>query len=129
MENPKALNLTSIKNSSKKVTLGFKCSPKLKILLAEKASINGLTLSSYVESTLSEYQSTIGVLEKKNKELNLANFQLSLKTKFYENDNLKKLYNDHQGKTVTYINSKGEEVNHKIVTIEDVYTVLINSFK
>lgn len=53
--NPKALNLEAIKNSEKNVTLGFKCEPELKLLLAEEAHEAGLTLSLYVKKLVTTH--------------------------------------------------------------------------
>jgi len=41
-KNPKALNLDAIRSSSNKVTLGFKCSPTIKLELARQAQELGI---------------------------------------------------------------------------------------
>lgn len=127
--NPKGLNLSAANESDSKVTLGFKCDPKLKIQLAEMANLNGLTLSSYVEKYIKDTQDAF---EKKNmiyEELKSENTQLISKVNFYENNLLKKLLNQYKDRTISYIDTSGQEVNLTIKTIEDIYSVIINSFK
>lgn len=127
--NPKALNLSAVNESDSKVTLGFKCDPKLKIQLAEIANLNGLTLSSYVESYIKNAQGTIEAKNQICEKLKSENSKLIIKVNFYENSLLKELFNQYKDRTISYIKTNGQKVNLKIMTIEDVYTVIINSFK
>ena len=120
--NPKALNLEILKGITNKVTLGFKCSPELKLKLADGASDKGLTLSNYTEMILLDFDE---IITEKVFELELLNNKIN----FYESNELKALFNKHRGKTVKYKNSNNEMVNQKINCIEDVYIVIINSFK
>jgi hypothetical protein len=128
-QNPKALNLIAVKESNKKVTLGFKCSPQLKLQLAQKAANSGLTLSAYVESFLENSDKANIELTQSFQKLTNENIVLSQKIRFYENDILKALEKNYKGKKVSYINSKGETINLEIQSLADVYTVMINSFK
>lgn len=120
--NPKALNLEKLIGIKNKVTLGFKCSPELKLKLADGASDRGLTLSNYTEMLLLDLDE---IITEKVFELELVNNKIN----FYESNELKALFNKHKGKTVAFKNSNNEMVNQKINCIEDVYLVLVNSFK
>lgn len=124
--NPKALNLDAVKNSQVKVTLGFKCNPGLKLKLAENAVQLGLTLSEYVENLIMNYEK-IGIKEKET--LIRNNKELLERINFYENDLLKKLLAQYKGESVEFKNLQNETVNLKILVIQDVFTVMINSFK
>ncbi len=123
--NPRALNIDAIYDATRKVTLGFKCEPELKIKLAAEAEEVGLTLSSYVEALLSDdsHQSKIDEAAQLIKEL-------ATKVSFYENDPIvQNLYNESFNKTIKFKNSKGENVQLKVETPEHILTILINSFK
>jgi hypothetical protein len=128
-KNPKALNLDAVRNSDNNVTVGFKCEPELKLFLADEAEKSGLTLSSYVSQLVDFKSKKIYALHEKNyrltKELKLVYDQLN----FFKNDQLNFLYQREKGKNVYYHNLEGKVVNLKISSIEDVYTVIINSFK
>jgi len=118
--NPKALDLDAIKNTNKRVTLGLKCNPSMKLSLAEEAQKRGITLSQHVEDLL-----------KKNsfKNLNSQVTELISKLRFYENDLLHELFEENKDKVKTYMDKNGKVIHQKINTIQDVYTILVNSFK
>ena len=124
--NPKALNLDAIKLSQTKVTLGFKCYPKVKLDLAQKAQQLGLTLSEYVENLIMNHEK---ILVRENEKLITTNKELAQRIDFYENDFLKKLYQQYKNQSVEYFDSGNQIINLKIANIQDVYTVIINSFK
>jgi len=124
-QNPKPLNLDSIRQSERKVVLGVKCDPELKIRLAQLAEQNELTLSAYAEEILADSFRVNDRLEK----LRAENKLLKNKVYFYETDKLIAIYNKHLGKQVTYLDNLGKEQKIKISTIHDVYTIIINSFK
>lgn len=133
IKNPKALNLAAIKNSDTNVTLGFKCEPALKLLLAKDAENVGMTLSSYVNQLIISHNEIINQISKREKEKNERfadkNRILNEKVAFYENEILQNLFQMNKNKKVTYLNKEGETVNHQILTIGDTYLALINSFK
>ena len=54
--NPKGLDLDSLRNTKKRVTLGLKCNPSLKLSLAEDAFKRGMKLSQHVEDLLQDNQ-------------------------------------------------------------------------
>jgi len=122
-------NEANISYGQRKVTLGFKCTPQLKLLLAKKAANSGLTLSAYVESLIENSEKLIIELTQSVQQLKNENTVISQKISFYENDILKALEKNYKGKTVSYINSKGENINLVIQSLGDVYTIMINSFK
>jgi hypothetical protein len=117
--NTKALNLGILHTEKNKITLGFKCTPRLKLKLAHEARELNITLSEYVESIAENHDS--------GKNLLLA--QRTNQVEFYENEILQTLYLQNKGKTFDFTSAKGEPIKIHIQTLQDVYTVLINSFK
>lgn len=117
--NPKALNLDALYSARKKVTLGFKCSPQLKLQLANEAQRLNLTLSEYMESIAQNYDETV----------NHVITQLKGDKQFYENEILLSHFAALKGKVIPLINERGEKTTITINSPKDVYTVLINSFK
>jgi hypothetical protein len=118
IKNPKELNLEKLLTEKNKITLGFKCSPNLKLKLAQEAQKINITLSEYVESIVEAHDNEKNQLADKTKEV-----------EFYENDILKTLFTQNKGKSFDYTNSKGQKDNITIKSIQDVYTILIHSFK
>jgi hypothetical protein len=51
------------------------------------------------------------------------------KIEFYENDILKNLFTVNKGKTFEFTSAKGETLKVTVNSLQDVYTILINSFK
>jgi len=127
--NPKALNLDFKEDSTSKVTLGFKCLPSLKIQLAKKAVENGLTLSRYTEMVISEREKFSKKIEREIELQKKINASLEAKLALYENDILKNLLSKHNNHEVQYKNEFGDMVNIKIESLQDIYTVIVNSFK
>lgn len=66
-DNSKEPNLDElpIKNSNKKITIGFKCSPFLKYRLEKDAETNGITLSTLVHKIINDYINKETHLDKK----------------------------------------------------------------
>ena len=120
--NPKALQLDGLDSMTKKVTVGFKCNPKIKLKLAQVASKYGLTLSEYIENLLLDLE---GAKEPE------ANTILELKGKlaFYENDILKTLLKEYEGEEISFKNENDKDFKIKISELKDIYTVIINSYK
>lgn len=104
------------------VTVGFRCKPEFKSKLATIAKSKGLTLSAYVESFLNIANNMID-------ECNLTNAKLSEKLTFYENDTLYEFFNKYKGKNIPYTTPNGSKNDLEIKNIEDVYTIMVNSFK
>ncbi len=124
-ENPRALNLEKLETVKNKTTLGFKCEPMLKLRLAQEAQRLSITLSEYVEGIVANYNPAATSTEQNSSLLKAA----KAKVDFYENDILKELFAANKGKTFDFTTAKGANLNVKINTLQDVYTVLINSFK
>jgi hypothetical protein len=120
--NPKALKLNGLETFHKKVTVGFKCHPKLKLHLANEANKAGLTLSELVEVLLHGL-TTATELEKDELDT------LKRRIAFYENEKLLRWYKLYKGQHVPYVNEQGQTVQIFIKEPQDIYTVLINSFK
>ena len=127
--NPKALNLDLVRNSESSVTLGFKCPPELKLILAEEAENAGLTLSSYVCQLVNFEMEEKFRLHQQNQLLTAAVEKFEGDLKFFKNKQLLDLFEKQKGKKTSYINRDGKEVNVIINSIEDVYELMINSFK
>jgi hypothetical protein len=116
--NPKALNLERLTDSNSRSTLGFKCDPKIKLELANRAQGLGISLSEYVASIVQSYDGA-------NQEIK----KIEQKIAFYENDVLKEIFEREQGHPYDFINSKGHRMTGMINTVQDVYTIIIHSFK
>lgn len=110
--NPKALNLERLTDSNSRSTLGFKCDPKIKLELANRAQ--GLGVASIVQS-----------YDGANQEIK----KIEQKIAFYENDLLKEIFEREKGHPYDFINSKGHRMTGMINTVQDVYTIIIHSFK
>ena len=121
-QNPKALQLDGLDSISKKVTIGFKCNPRIKLRLAKVANEFGLTLSEYIEALLLDLDNA------PKKEANEIS-ELKNKLAFYENDFLKNLFKQYEGKETIFKNPDGDDLKIKVVEAKDIYTIIINSFK
>lgn len=120
--NPKALKLDGLDKLNRKVTIGFKCNPKIKLFLAGEAIKAGITLSEYIESLIQALDTAVLI------ERNEVN-SLKEKVAFYENNILMDFFKDYEGKEVKYDNNKGESMKLVIKEPKDVYTIIINSYK
>lgn len=108
-----------------KVLVGFKCNPSLRLELCEQSEKIGVTLSSHVETIVSTYKNRdIEVKELYDKINNLEG-----KVSFYEDPLLEELYKKHKGKNIAYIKRDGKKTTKAIDNIQDVFTIIINSFK
>jgi len=112
-------------NSERKVLVGFKCNPSLRLALCERAEKLDVTLSSHVETIVSTQENKQNDILKLSKEVNALKERIT----FYENPFLTELYEEYKGKTISFKNRAGETVNQTINSIKDVFTVIINSFK
>lgn len=127
--NPKALNLDSLEGVKHKVTLGFTCSPQVKLELAQEAKQLDITLSEHVEHLVMNRQSLhLSAKEEIGKLTALLNEHKGT-IQFYENPFLHQLHIRYKGKTQEYTDSSGKKHRIEIKSIRDIYTVMINSFK
>lgn len=120
--NPKALQLAGLDAISKKVTIGFKCNPKVKLQLAKDAKNYGLTLSEYVENLVLTHE--YGKPEEMKQVIDLKNALA-----FYENDFLIGLYRQYKGQELEFKTVEGLDLKIKVNEPRDIYTIIINSFK
>ena len=127
--NPKALNLEAVRKSKSAVTIGFKCSPQLKLLLAKEAEQVGLTLSNYVNKLLDLEINEKIFFRKKNEDLEAILRKKEDELNFFKDEILFELLEKHKGLVTEFYNRDGVLVNLKVNTIKDVYILIINSFK
>jgi hypothetical protein len=118
--NSKPLGL-GLPHGNKKVTVGFKCDPKVKLKLANEAQERGLTLSEYVENLLLTLEENKGLSQKRIDEL-------TDRLAFYENGILLSIYEKHKGQEISFNNADGNSMQVRIKEPKDVYTILIHSF-
>ena len=133
----RALQLEGLQFAQNKVTLGFKCEAGTKIQLAQEAQQTGMTLSEYVDTVIStrhsqgnqgQSKSTSELapkLEMQKKQIQ----QLEDKVNFYENDLLKRAFNQHRGKSLPYTNYLGQHTQRTVNQIEDIYLILTDIVK
>lgn len=132
MERINAMGKESNLDSERKITLGFRCLPTVKEKLLQEADAEGLTLSAYVESLINdmpELNDRLNYFITENQNMQNRIVLASKRITIYENEQLHFLYKNHLNKTVTYTNKKGEKVEKEILTIPDIYEVIINSFQ
>jgi uncharacterized membrane-anchored protein YhcB (DUF1043 family) len=132
----RALQLEGLQYAQNKVTLGFKCSAGTKIQLAQEAQQIGMTLSEYVDTVISSRHSLQSHGSKSTSELapkiemqKRQIQQLEAKVNFYENDLLKRAFQQNHGQIIQYNNSQGQLAQRPINQIEDVFLVLLDSVK
>jgi hypothetical protein len=113
------IDYEALMTAENKVNLGCKCSPMLKMTLAKEALNYGLTLSEYVEILVSNRNVDI---KAKNE-----NQELKSKLSFYENEKLEAVFLKNKGTKTSFINAFGKEEFITIESIQDAYTVIINS--
>ncbi|MEO6721391.1 MAG: hypothetical protein ABIN67_13565 [Ferruginibacter sp.] len=120
--NPRALHLDGLDSMTKKVTIGFKCNPKIKLKLAQDANKYGLALSEYIENLLLDLE---GAHRPDAKQI----FELSEKLAFYENDILKNLFKQYESQEMVIKKADGEDFKIRINEPKDIYSIIINSYK
>lgn len=116
----------------KKVTLGFKCDPSIKIKLAQEASSLGLTLSSYTErliSSIVELRAENSHLKIEVQRLTIMNGVLKSSLDFYEGGIIESLFMKYRDQEVKFVNHHGDSETIKIERARDVFTIMTSSFK
>jgi len=126
--NPKALNKDILYGIGKKVTLGFKCTPLLKLELIKRSEQVEICLSEYVENIVSNSlfgmeQNHPLVIEK-----NLEIERLKQRLAVYENDRLVDFFQKLKGREIEYVDHDGVEVKEVIKSLKDVYLLVLASF-
>ena len=111
-------------STRRKVIIGFKGSPIMKILLTKEAETLGQTLSTHLLKIVESRMEQKELLAKKEREV----MELSEKLAEYENHRkIQLLYEKHKGQSIEMPNEKG--VFRKINSHNDVLIFIINSFK
>lgn len=119
----KSLDLHSLINRTSQVVIGFKTTPQLKLKLAAEATENGTNIGSYVRNIIENRENNESTKVLKNENVDLKN-----KVSIYENPEAKAILINYKGKAVDYYEN-GIKLNKVINTIEDVYFVIMKSFK
>jgi hypothetical protein len=110
------------------VTLGFRCSPELKLSLSKLAQKEKKTLSQYVnELTINAENTYKGLLEKISV-LELEKTTLEKRISNYETTELKTLFHKCKGKKATIKDSNGDSKEIVVNTILDLHEVITKSF-
>lgn len=116
MRTGRALQLDEITNSRNKVTLGFKCSPQLKIDLAMESQSFSMSLSEYVEAIVENRNAQnqeIQVNHINNGEAELWQLNAQIKELirklafFYEEPMMKRAFQNHRGQIIPYTDKDG----------------------
>ncbi len=119
----RTLDLLAMLSSSKKVTLGFKCDPELKMRLASEAQSKGLSLSEYVEQVAKDRFSHMEDIKIENDLMTMTE-----KINHYENSTVHALFLLYNGKVVEYTTYKGEKKAKRIEHIEEIFTIIMDTF-
>ncbi len=127
--NPKALNVAKLSGSLNKVTLGFKCNPKVKLHLIQESQSLGISLSEYVENLVLNSNDLKSQAIEEREALHSEVNSLTKRLAIYENDILKQMHQKYAGKEVEYQDNNGENKKLKIADLTHIYTIIINSFK
>lgn len=119
----KSLDLHSLINKTSQVVIGFKTTPQLKLKLAAEATEKGTNIGSYVRNIIENRENNESA-----KALKIENVDLKNKVSIYENPEAKAILVNYKGKAVDYYEN-GIKLNKVINTMEDVYFVIMKSFK
>lgn len=123
----KILNIDKLRNSNKPVTMGLRIIPQTKIMLAEEASKEGITLSEYVLQIITDK------IELSQTKIESLKESLNNKEKLirqYESTHLKNLFEKEKGKTHSFKDKITKNEETIIVTqLTDMYILLLNSFE
>jgi hypothetical protein len=112
--------------NERKVTVGFKCSPPLRISLTQQAEKLGITLSYHIETCLLTLENKENLSKEVSDEINALKERIA----FYEETALlQTLYKENRGKALSYTDERGKKIDLEIKSIQDVFTIIINSFK
>ena len=117
----KQIDYEAIIKAENKVNLGCKCNPKLKMELAQEAVKYGMTLSEYIEILVSNRDLT------KNGDEEIKTLKSRLA--FYENKKLIAIFRQNKGHKHSYTDSAGKKQQIEIRTIQDAYTIVLNSIE
>jgi hypothetical protein len=124
MANTETLNQIPNADAAKtnKLTVGFTVFPLDKLKISQAAQEVSLSVSEFCEMTI------LSALDKKNL-IDEEKEKLIEKVAFYEHKILQDILQSHKGETIKFLNAQGAPLEITISSIEDVFTILINSFK
>lgn len=109
--------------STPKITVGFKCAPSLKFQLAQESQALGLTVSAYLEMLLLQRAS---LEDKQNMDLIEV---LKAKLSFYENSELKHIFEKYKGQPYTVLDENGNKQTKYIGSLQETFKVILSIFK
>ncbi|MCX6200017.1 MAG: hypothetical protein NTY88_12490 [Bacteroidetes bacterium] len=121
--------------SANKVTVGFKCRPALKKQLSSIASELGFTVSEFVEALLADftdletYIANNNSIGEKNRVLSFELEAAQKKLAFYECPLLEGFFKRLKNKELHFTDYEGNSVDITFNSIQDVYQLMIRSFK
>ena len=102
-----------------KLTVGFRCSPQTKIRLMREATQNGVSLSEYLESLITNLETSHNTDEAKiSPEIQLRIDKLTNRIIQYETPTVKKLFQD----------AKANPNNTSITDLPDLVNIIIQSY-
>jgi antitoxin component of RelBE/YafQ-DinJ toxin-antitoxin module len=121
--------------STRKLTVGFKCDAALKQKLTKVSNELGFTVSEFIETLLGNYTDLDRYITEnrsdaeKNKRLTAQLDEVETKLAFYENPKMKRFLTRLIGQDFRFIDYDGNQVELHVTTIQDVFTLMITSFK
>ncbi len=104
------------------VTIGFKTTQTRKRAYIQRAVDLGLTLSSYIDTQLVFTEEEI---EKNEKQI----LELRDRLRYFEESRLLHFLKKMQGRVFDFIDEDGNAIHVEVKRIEDVFKVLLHSFK
>jgi|GEM_PF-3014408 hypothetical protein len=117
-------------DSQPKVTIGFKAPVWLKSKLAEKSGSLGITISEFCEMHFLKNLNSDNTADSENQYFIKAQMEtIENKLAFYENPKMKGFLSRLNGKDFQFTDFDGNLVEVHVKTIQDVFTLMIKSFK
>ncbi len=121
--------------SANKVTVGFKCRPALKKQLSSIASELGFTVSEFIEALLADftdletYIANNNPVGEKNRLLSSELDAAQKKLAFYECARLEGFFKRLKNKEFHFTDYEGNNIDVTVNGIQDVFDLMIHSFK
>jgi uncharacterized protein (DUF1778 family) len=110
------------------VTLGFRCTPELKTLLSNSAQVQGLSLSSYVNEIVCNFESRLQKAVDELSKSDIDRKQLIDKLSKYESPIMKSLFEKCKGKSAVITEVNGAKRTIVVNSISDLHEVIVKSF-
>ncbi|SOE23224.1 hypothetical protein SAMN06298216_3620 [Spirosomataceae bacterium TFI 002] len=109
--------------STKKITVGFKCDPSLKFQLTQESKALGLTVSAYLEMLVLQ---RANLDDKQNIEMIEI---LKTRLSFYENSELKHLFEKYKGQPYKVLDVNGNKQTRYIGSLQETFEIILSIFK